>query len=101
MTTQTDDTQMTERRHLSLRDVAIMVTLLLNFGALVWGAAKMSSTVGTLEQTTVKLDGTLGQLTGNLTRIQIDYNTRMAVLENRVSANERAIVDLTTQLRGR
>lgn len=40
-----------DRRHLSLAQVAIVVTLLANFGALVWGAATTTASINALRET--------------------------------------------------
>lgn len=73
-----------ERRSLSLREIAMLFTLLLNFSGLVWGAAKLSDTVESLETTVSELNSTVKRLTIDLVNIQIDYNARIKVLEDRV-----------------
>lgn len=90
---------MPDRRHFGLRDLSTMVLLLLNFGGIVWGAATMSSSLRTLKETTDRLTHTMEQTTSKMESIQLDYSSRMAVLENRVSANEREIDDIRRKVR--
>lgn len=92
--------EMSDRRHFSMRDMATSVVLLMNFGGLVWGAATMSNSLKTLRETTDRLDKTVSAVTTKMETIQLDYSSRMAVLENRVSANERQIVEINQRTRG-
>lgn len=89
-----------ERRHYSLRDFSTIVVLLLNFGALVWGAATMSNSLRSLRDTVNEVKGTMATAGAKIDQIQLDYSARMAVLENRVSANERAISEINRKVRG-
>lgn len=91
---------MPDRRHLGLRDMATIVVLLMNFGGLVWGASTMSNSLATLKETTDRLDKTVNSVTSKMETIQLDYSSRMAVLENRVSANEREISEINQRTRG-
>lgn len=65
-----------------VREWAVVVTMLMNFGGIVWGAAVMHSSVGRLEEAVLKLNLTTGSLVADIARIQIDYNARLSVLES-------------------
>jgi len=91
---------MSDRRHIGLRDMATIVVLLMNFGGLVWGASTMSNSLKTLRETTDRLDKTVNDVTTKMGTIQLDYSSRMAVLENRVTANEREISEINRKVRG-
>lgn len=88
---------MTERRHLTLREIGMISTLLLNFGALVWGAATMSSSVRTLTTTTDKLDRSIQTITSKMDDIRLDYSSRMATMEVRVTVLEKQVNDLNNK----
>lgn len=79
------DDAMGERRQITLREIAMMVTLLLNFGALVWGAATISNTVNSLKGTVQDLNLTVRTITADMNQIKMDYNARLRVLEDRNS----------------
>ncbi len=57
---------------------ALVVTLLGNIVALVWGAAKLSSSVDGLKETTKELHG----LCDRLDKGQMDHSVRIAVVES-------------------
>lgn len=48
MTEHSSDRRTGERRHMSVTEVVSIFVLILQFGALVWGAAKLSSSVDQL-----------------------------------------------------
>lgn len=91
---------MSDRRNLSVRELGILVTLMLNFGGLVWAAAITSKTVGDLKDVTKDLTTTTRGMSTDITQIKIDYLSRLNALEIRVSANERTINDLNKKVRG-
>ena len=57
--------------------MGLVVALLVQFGGLVWGAAKISTSVTALSESVRKLDRTVEHLD---TRVQ-DHETRVSVLE--------------------
>lgn len=63
-----------DRRSMNTRDFAVLATLLINFGALVWGAATMSSTVKTLEATAHEIRQDISSMNKN-------HNDRIGLLE--------------------
>lgn len=89
-----------ERRHLTFREVVQALTLLLNFGAVIWGAAKISSAVQTLQNTTANLGSTMKDISIQMETVKIDYSTRMGIIETRMIAAEKAIEDLNKKERG-
>lgn len=95
-----EEVRVSDRRHYGIRELSSTVLLLLNFGGIVWGAATMSGSLKNLRETTDKLSHTLEQTTTKMETIQLDYSSRMAVLENRVSAAERELSDLNQRVRG-
>lgn len=72
-----------DRRHLSIRELAMIGTLLLNFGALVWGAATLTSTVSELKTATQQLNTTVQRMSDDLTSLKVEYNARLGILEDR------------------
>lgn len=71
---------------LSLKDVVVLITLLLNISALVWGAATLAATVRNLTVTVAQLSSTVDTLTDKIAGIQIDYGTRIRVLEEKLNS---------------
>lgn len=68
-------------RHPSATTVALlglMFTVLLNVGALIWGAATLSTTVSALQGTASRLDATLQGLGGSVQ----DLRERLRVIED-------------------
>lgn len=68
-------------RHPSATAVALlglMFTVLLNVGALIWGAATLSTTVSSLQGTASRLDATLQILGGSVQ----DLRERLRVIED-------------------
>jgi hypothetical protein len=80
--------EVTERRALTLREIVMVLTLLLNVGGLIWGAAKITSTVDDLTKTTSRLDNTVSSMATIVTNMQVEYNARIRVLEDRTSRKE-------------
>lgn len=74
----------------NLKDVALGFTLLLNFGALVWGAATLSSTVDMIRASVNSLNTTVVKLVSDMSEIRIDYNARIMVLERLIEEKEKA-----------
>lgn len=58
---------------------ALILALVVNGGGLIWGAAKLSSAVDSIQQTVTKLDGTLSAVG---TTVQ-NLDKRVTVLEDR------------------
>ncbi len=58
-------------------EAALVFALIVQFGGLVWGAAKISGSVSDLARSVSKLDKTVEHLD---TRVQ-DHETRVSVLE--------------------
>lgn len=93
---------MSDRRHVNLRELLTLAVLLLNFGGfggIVWGAAVVSKSVNDLKDATADLKVTTKGMATDITQIKIDYLTRMNVLETRVTANERVISELRAKVR--
>lgn len=78
-----EDRTMIDRRSLSLREVVMLATLLLNFGGLVWGAATITRTVAELQVAVSNLTSTVRGLAEDIASIKVDYNARIRVLEDR------------------
>lgn len=83
-----DELQERDMRRITTREIALALTLVINFGALVWGAATLSNTTQTLVQSVTKLDHSMNRLLDDLTDIKIDYNARIRVLEDRFNASK-------------
>ena len=69
------------RFRLNATTAALVLALLGNGAALVWGAATLSNTVDDVKRTTVKLDATLGKVGESVA----DVRERVRVLEDRAS----------------
>jgi hypothetical protein len=69
---------------LSLKDVVVLITLLLNISALVWGAAKLATTVESLTLTVSKLSVNVDALTTKISDMRVDYGARILVLEEKM-----------------
>lgn len=78
-----EEARMAERRRLMMRDILPMAVLLINICALVWGAAKMSSSIDDLKTTVADLRTTTRNLATDIADVKIDYNARIKVLEDR------------------
>lgn len=72
-----------QRRHMSFRDFAMLGTLIVNFAALIWGAATITSTVSQLSVTVQALDKSVSRVIEDMYTIKVDYNARIRVLEDR------------------
>lgn len=70
-----------ERRKLSIREIAMIVTLGLNFGSMIWNAATQSAAVAELTRTLNKLDNTVTRVVSDLGDLKVDYNGRISALE--------------------
>lgn len=66
---------------LNIRSLAVIITLVLQLSALIWGAAKIDAAVGQLEQT-------VGKLVTDVRTIE-ELNVRVAVLEQLVKTPPR------------
>ena len=64
---------------LNATTLALVLALIGNGAALVWGAATLSATVDDVKRTTEKLDATIGKL-GSVVQ---DHDGRLRVLEDR------------------
>lgn len=67
-----------------VRELAIVIGLLVNFGGLVWGAATLSESVKNLRETVVALSTSMNNAVNTLN----NQTAKTAVLEYRVSALE-------------
>lgn len=81
MTTPTEGFQSRQQRELALRDVVMGFTLVVNVCALVWGAAKLSSTVEELGRTTARLALTIERIDSGVD----NQEARIQVLEDRLT----------------
>jgi len=70
---------MSERRGMSLTQVAVAVTLMLNIGALIWGAATLTASVNELSRNTVQLSVMLERINSQVS----SQEARLQVLEDR------------------
>lgn len=75
------DNDMTDRRHWTMKEFAVLFTLLMNFGALIWGAAKIDSAVENLQSAVAEL--------------KVGYST----FDSRVRFMEREHAELLTRVR--
>jgi hypothetical protein len=66
---------------MTIREMAMLLTLLLNFGAIVWGAATLSATVAELRQAVSAINTTISQLSNDMNELKVDHTSRLNVLE--------------------
>ena len=66
------------RRRIDYPLIGLVITLCLNVGALVWGAATISAAVEQLDQAVEKLEGDSGRAWG----VIYDHDGRLRVLES-------------------
>lgn len=78
-----------ERRAWSMREISMLLTLFLNFGGLVWGASKITSAVAALQVTTQNMTHTLQSMAEKMAEIQVEYNARISVLEDRTREKDK------------
>lgn len=78
-----------ERRAWSMREISMLLTLFLNFGGLVWGASKITSAVAELQVTTQNMTHTLQNMAEKMAEIQVEYNARISVLEDRTREKDK------------
>jgi hypothetical protein len=64
----------------SWQAIGVLITLLLNFGAGVWGAATLSSSLSSLQKVVSSLEVTVDKLRDN----QSDTKGRLGILESKV-----------------
>lgn len=74
-----------DRRHYGMRELAVVVALLLNFGGIVWGAATLSASVTQLQVAVGSLNSTAAQFRTELSQMREDYGARLRILEDRES----------------
>ena len=77
------EAKMNDRRTNNWRDVALALALLSNFGALVWGAATIKSSVDQLQGSVQDLNKTTATIVTDLAAVKVEYNARLSVLEDR------------------
>lgn len=83
MTTPIEGNRVSERRRWNMKDIAVFITLILNFSGIIWFAAKMDSSLQNLGVAVGKLDRTVEQVVEDLIDIRVEYNRRLGVLEDR------------------
>lgn len=66
-----------ERRKIDTAMVGVVLTLFLNFTALVWGAARLSAAVEGLQATTERLGQTVERIGGSV----VELDKRITVIE--------------------
>jgi uncharacterized small protein (DUF1192 family) len=66
---------------LGIREWAGIITMLLNFGGLIWGAAIMYASVSDLRKAVTDLNATSSQIVHDLTSVKVEYHARISVLE--------------------
>jgi cell division protein FtsB len=64
----------------SWQAIGVLITLLLNFGAGIWGAATLSSSLSNLQQVVVSLEAVVDKLRDN----QAEAKARLGILESKV-----------------
>lgn len=80
-----------DRRQLSFRDLSTLFVFLLQFGGIVWAVSAFKNSVDNLQSSFDDLRLTVKQSNVELTNIRLDYNTRVTVLESRVTKLERDV----------
>lgn len=70
-----------KQRKFSTREILTFATVFINICALVWGAAKLSASVDTLQVAVIQLQATSAGMAHDIADIKIDYNARIRVLE--------------------
>jgi hypothetical protein len=78
-----EDNDERRSRKFSFREMALLCTLLLNFGGLIWGAATMHSNLIQVQIAVDNLNRTAVDMIRQITDVKIEYNARIAVLESR------------------
>lgn len=68
-----------DRRSVGIREIAVILTLLLNFGGLVWGAAVMASSVSDLKFAVDKINNIIDVFASKIN----NHDGRIQVLEDR------------------
>lgn len=84
------------RRRADVGFLAVVLTMCLQLGGLVWGAAKVDSALRTLEAVTAELKA------GNAARdlVQLDHERRILLLEEKRRADDRRTADIERRIYG-
>jgi hypothetical protein len=77
--------ELKELHTISLRELAIVVTLLFNFGALIWGAATLNNSVKVLGVELMDNTEAVRNLAKDLQSMNLDHTARIRVLEELVN----------------
>lgn len=70
----------------TIREIGFVITLLLNLSGLVWGVAKMDGAIEELRGSVSSLTNATVALTNKMNLIEVNYEARLRVLEDRVEA---------------
>lgn len=70
----------------TVREIGFVITLLLNLSGLVWGVAKMDGAIEELRGSVASLTDATVALTNKMNLIEVNYEARLRVLEDRVEA---------------
>ena len=75
------DQELNALRSISVRELAIVATLMLNFGGIVWGAATLNAAVNDLQMSVQRINTVVSQLASDMIRLNIDHTERIRALE--------------------
>lgn len=76
-------------RQLGVREWVMIITLMINIGGMVWGAASLTTHVSQLNGTVQQLNSTLTFTVQQLNDVRVEYNARLAVVESEIQQHER------------
>lgn len=68
-------------KSISFRELAIIFTLMLNFGGVIWGAATLNAAVSDLENTVHRINASIAELSRDLMKLNIEHTERIRALE--------------------